>query len=78
MVIARNEAILLTRVNGEHSLIMLVYNIKRAINIFTVPDLIAKLKNWKSPYKTKIVSIFKRTFLRLFNDLTVTNPSIAA
>jgi hypothetical protein len=30
------------KVNGEHSLIMLVYNIKRSINI--VPDLIAKLK----------------------------------
>jgi hypothetical protein len=33
-----------TRVNGEHSLIMLVYNIKRSINILGVPDLIAKLK----------------------------------
>jgi hypothetical protein len=28
----------------EHSLIMLVYNIKRSINILGVPDLIAKLK----------------------------------
>jgi hypothetical protein len=35
----------LEKVNGEHSLIMLVYNIKRAINILTVPDLIAKIKN---------------------------------
>jgi hypothetical protein len=34
-----------TRKNGEHSLIMLVYNIKRSINILGVPDLIAKLKN---------------------------------
>jgi hypothetical protein len=32
------------KVNGEHSL-MLVYNIKRSINILGVPDLIAKLKN---------------------------------
>jgi hypothetical protein len=31
------------KVNGEHSLIMLVYNIKRSI-ILGVPDLIAKLK----------------------------------
>jgi hypothetical protein len=28
----------------EHSLIMLVYNIKRSINILGVSDLIAKLK----------------------------------
>jgi hypothetical protein len=36
--------------NGEHSLIMLVYNIKRSINILGVSDLIAKLKNG-TPYK---------------------------
>lgn len=41
----------LEKVNGEHSLIMLVYNIKRTINILGVPDLIKRLKNWKSPYK---------------------------
>ncbi|MBK7041557.1 MAG: transposase [Bacteroidetes bacterium] len=34
----------LRKVNGEHSLIMLVYNIKRAINILGMEDLIAKLK----------------------------------
>jgi len=43
----------LVKVNGEHSLIMLVYNIKRTINILGVPDLMKKLKNWKSPYKRK-------------------------
>lgn len=68
----------LEKVNGEHSLIMLVYNIKRSINILGVRDLIAKLQNWKSPYKTKGVSIFKRAFLSLFNDLTATNLAIAA
>lgn len=45
----------LEKVNGEHSLIMLVYNIKRAINILGVTDLIAKLKTWKSPYKRKVL-----------------------
>ena len=45
----------LEKVNGEHSLIMLVYNIKRAMNILGVPDLIAKIKNWKSPYKRKVL-----------------------
>ena len=45
----------LEKVNGEHSLIMLVYNIKRAMNILGVPDLIAKIKNWKSPYKRNVL-----------------------
>lgn len=67
----------LEKVNGEHSLIMLVYNIKRSINILGVPDLIAKLKNWKSPYKTKGVVIFRRVYLRLFNDLIEMNLAIA-
>ncbi|WP_341825597.1 transposase [Flavobacterium sandaracinum] len=68
----------LEKVNGEHSLIMLVYNIKRSINILGVPDLIAKLKNWKSPYKTKGVFVFKRVYLRLFNDLFGLDLAIAA
>jgi transposase len=40
----------LEKVGGEHALIMLVYNIKRTINILGVPDLIEKLKNFKHPY----------------------------
>ena len=40
----------LEKVNGEHSLIMLVYNIKRTINILGIPDLLEKLKNWKPNY----------------------------
>ena len=68
----------LEKVNGEHSLIMLVYNIKRSINILGIPDLIAKLKNWKSPYKTKGVCTLKRTFLSLFKDLIEINLAIAA
>lgn len=54
----------LEKVNGEHSLIMLVYNIKRSMNILGVGELISKLKGWKSPYKRKgffycELSIFK-------------------
>ena len=41
----------LAKVNGEHSLIMMVYNIKRTINILGVKDFMEKLKNWKPPYK---------------------------
>ena len=61
----------LDKVNGEHSLIMLVYNIKRTINILGVPDLLAKLKNWKSPYKTKVLLYLKWTYLKLFSALII-------
>jgi hypothetical protein len=56
----------LEKVNGEHSLIMLVYNIKRSINILGVPNLISKLKTWNSPYKTKVLFLLKKTYLKLF------------
>lgn len=39
----------LEKVGGEHTLILLVYNIKRAMNILGVTDLIEKLKNFKHP-----------------------------
>lgn len=54
----------LEKVNGEHSLIMLVYNIKRSINILGVPDLIAKLKTWNSPYKRKVFFFLKNDLFR--------------
>lgn len=44
----------LKKVNGEHSLIMLVYNMKRTINILGMDDLMEKLKNW-TPNYDKIV-----------------------
>jgi transposase len=55
----------LEKVNGEHSLIMLVYNIKRSINILGVPDLIAKLQKWNSPYKAKVLLLLKMGYLKL-------------
>jgi hypothetical protein len=55
----------LEKVNGEHSLIMLVYNIKRSVNILGVPDLIAKLKKWNSPYKAKVLFLLKTMYLKL-------------
>jgi len=41
----------LDKVNGEHSLIMLVYNIKRCFKLLGVPQLIDRMNNWVSPYK---------------------------
>jgi len=56
----------LEKVNAEHSLIMLVYNIKRSINILGVPELITKLKTWNTPYKRKGLFFIKTTYLKLF------------
>lgn len=56
----------LEKVNGEHSLIMLVYNIKRCIKILGVPDLIAKLQSWNTPYKKKCLFFTKTTYIKLF------------
>ncbi len=56
----------LEKVNGEHSLIMLVYNIKRSINILGVPDLIAKIQAWNTPYKRKVLFLIKTAYLKLF------------
>lgn len=62
----------LEKVNGEHSLIMLVYNIKRCINIVGVPELIEKLKNWKSEFKRSAYFCLNWTHLKpLGQDLII-------
>jgi transposase len=68
----------LEKVNGEHSLIMLVYNIKRCINILGVPDLIAKLLKWNSPYKTKVLLLLKTTNLNSYADFLMLQTKLAA
>ena len=68
----------LEKVNGEHSLIMLVYNIKRTINILGVTDLIDKLKKWKSPYKAKLRFCPKTALKALHTDLEYFQLKIAA
>jgi hypothetical protein len=68
----------LEKVNGEHSLIMLVYNIKRSINILGVPDLIAKLKKWNSPYKAKVLFWLKATYLKLNLESLIFQTKLAA
>jgi hypothetical protein len=68
----------LEKVNGEHSLIMLVYNIKRSINILGVTELIAKLKNWNSPYKAKVMFLVKTIYLELNNGNNFYKNKLAA
>jgi len=61
----------LEKVNGEHSLIMLVYNIKRTIKILGVPDLLEKLKTWNSAYKRKVLFFLKTPHLKLKSVLVI-------
>lgn len=68
----------LEKVGGEHSLIMLVYNLKRSINILGIPDLIAKLKNWKPTYTNKVCFGFKTTIFKFSNDILKYELLIAA
>ena len=63
---------------GEHSLIMLVYNIKRSINILGVPELIAKLKKWNSPYKAKVLFLLNTGYLKLQLDFILYPTKFAA
>jgi hypothetical protein len=58
----------LEKVNGERSLIIFVYNIKRSINILGVSDLIAKGKKWNSPYKVKACFVCITNHFRLYRD----------
>jgi hypothetical protein len=68
----------LEKVNGEHSLIMLVYNIKRSVNILGVPDLITKLKKWNSPYKAKVLFLLKTSYLKLNLEFFFSSLKLAA
>lgn len=53
----------LEKVGGEHALIMLVYNIKRAMNILGIRSLVEKLRNFKHPYlKESLFYIFRAYF----------------
>lgn len=68
----------LEKVNAEHSLIMLVYNIKRSINILGVPELIAKLQKWNSPYKAKVLFLLKTSYLKLHTTTNFYPEKLAA
>lgn len=55
----------LEKVNGEHSLICLVYNIKRSNNILGFDTLMEKLKNWQIDYSRIAISLIKYAYLEL-------------
>jgi len=49
----------LKKVNGEWSLIMTVYNMKRSMNILGIEDLLKKLHAWKPDYKKAWLNFFE-------------------
>ena len=57
---------------------MLVYNIKRSVNILGVPDLITKLKKWNSPYKAKVLFLLKTSYLKLNLEFFFSSLKLAA
>lgn len=66
----------LEKVNGEHSLIMLVYNIKRSINILGVPELLDKLQKWNISYKAKALFLLKTEYLKFKLALFLYQPKL--
>ena len=54
----------LNNINGEHRLMMLVYSLKRSMNIFGMPELIERLKNWSSEFKERTYFCLKWTHLK--------------
>ena len=68
----------LEKVNGEHSLICLVYNIKRAINILGMAQILEKLKNWTPNYKGILMRNLKTALLEPFYALEKYQLKIAA
>ena len=67
----------LEKVNGEHSLIMLVYNIKRCFSILGVPELTKKLINWVSPYKIGPSFLLNWHYLRPLERILFSRYKIA-
>ncbi len=76
------------KVNGEMSLIMIVYSIKRTINILGLQNLIANLIKWTLDYKkigwlNTLLTYFKQVWgyqkikaILLFNHLLSVNRTV--
>ena len=68
----------LEKVNGEMSLIMLVYNIKRCMNILGIEELITKLKNWSPDYKRITQFFLKLTHFKSMYVIKLFQHSISS
>jgi hypothetical protein len=63
---------------GEHSLIALVYNLRRTITILGTKDILEKLKNWKPDCKGIVCALRKQTSLEANSAKIKTAWRIAA
>lgn len=68
----------LEKINGEHSLICLVYNIKRTTNILGFKTFMEKLNNWTPDYKRVVCLLENRLQSKLFCAFQIYQLKIAA
>jgi len=61
----------LEKVNGEFSLIMTVYNLKRSINILGIPEILNKLSRWTPNYHRFAGLFINMTSLAAFYHLEI-------
>jgi transposase len=52
----------LEKVNGEYALIMTVYNMKRCITIFGMPELLKRIQHWTPDYKAIFLLCIKQHY----------------
>ena len=68
----------LEKVNGEMAMIMLIYNIKRCMNILGISDLINKLKKWQPNYEGIVQFILKHTHFKPFYRMIIMRKEITS
>ena len=68
----------LEKVNGELSLIMLVYNMKRARNILGFHQLLEKLRQWRPKYPGGTIFVQNRLHICSFKHFYIFRPNICA
>lgn len=68
----------LEKVNGEYAFIMTVYNIRRCISIFGIPELIKRIEQWTPDYKAIVLSIIKQRYLNAMRRIIFSQIKIAA
>jgi transposase len=61
----------LEKVDGEMSLVMMVYNIKRSMNLLGIEKLLAGLCNWQPDYVKACFFAFNRLKISLFNPFKI-------
>ena len=68
----------LQKVNGEMTLLMTVYNIRRCITISGIPELINRIKNWTLDYRRILFSFSNTRPLTTFRTMQNLDRKLAA